>query len=200
MAGFPKKIENLINEISKLPGIGPKSAERIALYVVSMEKYKADNLVNAIKDARENLHLCPICFNLTDKDICDICADPKRDHSTICVVEEVSDLFAIEKSGEYKGVYHVLHGRIDPMNHISVDDLKIKELVERVAKGGIKEVIIATNPNFNGDITSLYIQKILKPFGVKISRIATGLPKGTEIDFVDSVTLIMAIKDRKEIK
>ena len=200
MAGFPKKIENLINEISKLPGIGPKSAERIALHIVSIDKYRVDNLVNAISDARENLHLCPICFNLTDKEVCDICADPKRDHSMICVVEEISDLYAIEKSGEYKGVYHVLHGRIDPMNHMTVEDLKIKELVERVAKGGIKEVIIATNPNFNGDITSLYIQKVLKPFGVRISRIATGLPKGTEIDFVDSVTLIMAIKDRKEIK
>ncbi len=200
MAGFPKKIENLITEISKLPGIGPKSAERIALHIISMDDYKVDSLVNAIKDARKNLHLCPICFNLTDKEVCDICSDSKRDHSTICVVEEVSDLYAIEKSGEYRGVYHVLHGRIDPMNHISVEDLKIKELVERVAKGGVKEVIIATNPNFNGDITSLYLQKVLKPFGVKISRIATGLPKGTEIDFVDSVTLIMAIKDRKEIK
>jgi recombination protein RecR len=200
MSGFPKKVEKLIEEISKLPGIGPKSAERIALYIVSEDKIKVDNLMNAIHEAKENLHLCPICFNLTDKDICNICADEKRDHSTICVVEEVRDLFAIEKSGEYRGVYHVLHGRIDPMNHISVDDLKIKELVERVAKGNIKEVILAMNPNFNGDITSLYIQKVLKPFGVKVTRIATGLPKGTEIDFVDSVTLTMAIKDRKEIK
>ncbi len=200
MSGFPDSVEQLIKEISQLPGIGPKSAERIALYIVAQDKQRVDRLVNAIKVARENLHLCPICFNLTDKEICNICADEKRDHSTVCVVEEVRDLFAIEKSGEYRGVYHVLHGRIDPMNHVSTDNLKIKELVERVAKGDIREVILAMNPNFNGDITALYLQKVLKPFGVKITRIATGLPKGTEIDFVDSVTLTMAIKDRKEIK
>ncbi len=199
MSGFPKKVERLIEEIQKLPGIGPKSAERIALHIVSMDKNRVDRLVNAINGAKENLHLCPVCFNLTDKDLCNICSDPERNHSVICVVEEVRDLYAIEKSGEYRGVYHVLHGRIDPMNHVSVEDLRIKELVERVAKGGIKEVILATNPNFNGDITSLYISKLLKPYKVKITRIATGLPKGTEIDFVDSVTLTMAIKDRKEI-
>ncbi|MCD6426527.1 MAG: recombination protein RecR [Caldisericaceae bacterium] len=199
MSGFPKKVERLIEEIQKLPGIGPKSAERIALHIVSMEKSRVDRLVSAINEAKENLHLCPICFNLTDKEICDICADSERDHSIVCVVEEVRDLYAIEKSGEYKGVYHVLHGRIDPMNHVSVEDLRIKELVERVAKGNVKEVILAMNPNFNGDITSLYITKLLKPYGIKITRIATGLPKGTEIDFVDSVTLTMALKDRKEI-
>ncbi len=199
MSGFPEKVEKLIEEISKLPGIGPKSAERIALYIVSSDKSKVNTLIDTIKEAKENLHLCPICFNLTNKKICNICANERRDHSMICVVEEVRDLFAVEKSGEYKGVYHVLHGRIDPMNHMSIDDLKIKELVERVAKGNVKEVILAINPNFNGDITSLYIQRILKPFGVKVTRIATGLPKGTEIDFVDSVTLSMAIRDRKEI-
>ncbi len=199
MSGFPKKVEHLIEEIQKLPGIGPKSAERIALHIVSMEKSRVDRLVSAINEAKENLHLCPICFNLTDKEICDICADSDRDHSLVCVVEEVRDLYAIEKSGEYKGVYHVLHGRIDPMNHVSVEDLRIKELVERVAKGNVKEVILAMNPNFNGDITSLYITKLLRPYGIKITRIATGLPKGTEIDFVDSVTLTMALKDRKEI-
>ncbi len=199
MSGFPKKVERLIEEIQKLPGIGPKSAERIALHIVSMEKSRVDRLVSAINEAKENLHLCPICFNLTDKEICDICADSERDHSIVCVVEEVRDLYAIEKSGEYKGVYHVLHGRIDPMNHVSVEDLRIKELTERVAKGNVKEVILAMNPNFNGDITSLYITKLLKPYGIKITRIATGLPKGTEIDFVDSVTLTMALKDRKEI-
>ena len=169
------------------------------MHIVSMEKSRVDRLVSAINEAKENLHLCPICFNLTDKEICDICADSERDHSIVCVVEEVRDLYAIEKSGEYKGVYHVLHGRIDPMNHVSVEDLRIKELVERVAKGNVKEVILAMNPNFNGDITSLYITKLLKPYGIKITRIATGLPKGTEIDFVDSVTLTMALKDRKEI-
>ncbi len=199
MSGFPKKIEHLIEEIQKLPGIGPKSAERIALHIISMDKNKVGRLVSAISEAKNNLHLCPICFNLTDEEVCNICNDSGRDHSVVCVVEEVRDLYAIEKSGDYRGIYHVLHGRIDPMNHISVEDLRIKELIERVAKGGIKEVILAMNPNFNGDITSLYISKLLKPYKIKVTRIATGLPKGTEIDFVDSVTLTMALKDRKEI-
>lgn len=199
MNNLPNKIEELIKVISSLPGIGPKSAERIALYILSMSDSKVQKLVETIQNTKKDVHLCPICFNLTDKEICDICANPARDHSVICVVEEVRDLFAIEKSGYYNGVYHVLHGSIDPMNHISPEDLKIKELVERVAKGNIKEVIIATNPNFNGDITALYIKKLLEPYRIKITRIATGLPKGTEIDFADSVTLSMAIKERKEI-
>ena len=138
-------------------------------------------------------------FNITDKERCNVCTDSKRNHSIICVVEEVRDLFAIEKGKYYDGVFHVLHGRIDPMNHISPENLKMKELVKRVSEEDVKEIIIATNPNFNGDITALYIQRLLKPYDIKITRIATGLPKGTEIDFVDSVTLSMAIKDRKEI-
>lgn len=193
------KIEKLIEEIGKLPGIGPKSAERIALFILSQDKEELNKFVDSIVQARENIHLCPICFNLTDKEICDICLNNNRDHSTICVVEEVRDLFAIEKSKEYRGVYHVLHGRIDPVNHLNPENIKIKELVERAKKGEIKEVIIATNPNFNGDITAMYIKKILKPFEIKVTRIATGLPKGTEIDFVDTVTLNLAIKERKEI-
>ncbi len=199
MNNLPNKIEELIKVISSLPGIGPKSAERIALYILSMSDSKVQALIETVQNAKKDVHLCPICFNLTDKEICDICANPARDHSVVCVVEEVRDLFAIEKSRYYNGVYHVLHGSIDPMNHISPEDLKIKELVERVSKGNIKEIIIATNPNFNGDITALYIKKLLKPYGVRITRIATGLPKGTEIDFADSVTLSMAIKERKEI-
>ncbi|PIW10845.1 MAG: recombination protein RecR, partial [Caldiserica bacterium CG17_big_fil_post_rev_8_21_14_2_50_35_7] len=135
---------------------------------------------------------------ITDSEICNICNSSRRDHSVVCVVEEVRDLFAIEKGGEYNGVYHVLHGKIDPINHISQEDLKIKELIERVGRGEIKEVIIATNPNFSGDLTATYLKKILTPFGVKVTRIATGLPKGAEIDFVDSVTLSLAIKERKE--
>jgi recombination protein RecR len=195
---FPSKIEKLISVIAKLPGIGPKSAERITLYLLSMEDYEIKEFIETIEDAKEHIKLCPICFNITDSEICNICSNPRRDHSTVCVVEEVRDLFAIEKGGDYNGVYHVLHGRIDPLNHVSQEDLKIKELVERVVKGEIKEVIIATNPNFNGDLTATYLKKILTPFGVKITRIATGLPKGTEIDFVDSVTLSLAIKERKE--
>lgn len=192
------KIEKLISAISKLPGIGPKSAERIALYLLSMEDYEIKDFLETIEDAKEHIKLCPICFNITDSEICNICSSPRRDHSVVCVVEEVRDLFAIEKGGEYNGVYHVLHGKIDPINHISQEDLKIKELIERVARNEIKEVIIATNPNFSGDLTATYLKKILTPFGVKVTRIATGLPKGAEIDFVDSVTLSLAIKERKE--
>lgn len=192
------KIEKLISVISKLPGIGPKSAERIALYLLSMEDYEIKDFLETIEDAKEHIKLCPICFNITDSEICNICSSSRRDHSVVCVVEEVRDLFAIEKGGEYNGVYHVLHGKIDPINHISQEDLKIKELIERVARSEIKEVIIATNPNFSGDLTATYLKKILTPFGVKVTRIATGLPKGAEIDFVDSVTLSLAIKERKE--
>jgi recombination protein RecR len=192
------KIEKLISAISKLPGIGPKSAERIALYLLSMEDYEIKDFLETIEDAKEHIKLCPICFNITDSEICNICSSSRRDHSVVCVVEEVRDLFAIEKGGEYNGVYHVLHGKIDPINHISQEDLKIKELIERVARNEIKEVIIATNPNFSGDLTATYLKKILTPFGVKVTRIATGLPKGAEIDFVDSVTLSLAIKERKE--
>jgi len=192
------KIEKLISVISKLPGIGPKSAERIALYLLSMEDYEIKDFLETIEDAKEHIKLCPICFNITDSEICNICSSPRRDHSVVCVVEEVRDLFAIEKGGEYNGVYHVLHGKIDPINHISQEDLKIKELIERVGRGEIKEVIIATNPNFSGDLTATYLKKILTPFGAKVTRIATGLPKGAEIDFVDSVTLSLAIKERKE--
>ncbi|MCD6106649.1 MAG: recombination protein RecR [Caldisericaceae bacterium] len=199
MSDFPNRIEELIKEISSLPGIGPKSAERISLYILSKNNSEVEKFVNIIQKAKENMHLCPVCFNITDKERCNVCADPKRNHSVICVVEEVRDLFAIEKGKYYDGVFHVLHGRIDPMNHISPENLKIKELIRRVNEEDVKEIIIATNPNFNGDITALYIQRLLKPYNIRITRIATGLPKGTEIDFVDSVTLSMAIKDRKEI-
>lgn len=199
MSDFPDRIEELIREISSLPGVGPKSAERISLYILSKNESEVEKFVNIIQKAKENTHLCPVCFNITDKERCNVCTDSKRNHSIICVVEEVRDLFAIEKGKYYDGVFHVLHGRIDPMNHISPENLKMKGLVKRVSEEDVKEIIIATNPNFNGDITALYIQRLLKPYDIRITRIATGLPKGTEIDFVDSVTLSMAIKDRKEI-
>ncbi len=199
MSDFPDRIEELIREISSLPGIGPKSAERISLYILSKNESEVEKFVNIIQKAKKNMHLCPVCFNITDKERCNVCTDSKRNHSIICVVEEVRDLFAIEKGKYYDGVFHVLHGRIDPMNHISPENLKMKELVKRVNEEDVKEIIIATNPNFNGDITALYIQRLLKPYDIRITRIATGLPKGAEIDFVDSVTLSMAIKDRKEI-
>lgn len=193
------RIQALIDEIEKMPGVGPKSAERIALFLLSQKDEDVQKLVSAITEAKKNVRLCPECFNLTDVDLCNICSDVTRDRTVICVVEEVRDLFAIEKSREYKGLYHVLHGRIDPSHDMHPDSLRVRELVNRVAKGEVKEVIIATNPNFNGDITAMYLTKLLRPLQVRLTRIATGLPKGTEIDYVDTVTLNLAIKERKEI-
>ena len=196
------KLKQLIEEIEKLPSIGPKTAERIALYLLSQDEREFNALINSIVEARKNLHLCTICFNLTDREVCEICSNPDRDSSIICVVEEVDDLFAIEKTGVYKGVYHVLHGDIDPINHRGPENIKLKELLERVNSLSVKEVILATNPDFNGDITATYIAKLIKSvrMNLRITRIAVGLPKEAEIGFADTVTLSTAIKERKEYR
>jgi recombination protein RecR len=196
------KLKSLIEEIEKLPSIGPKTAERIALFLLSEDESNVKKFIDTLLDARANLHLCPVCFNLTDKEICDICSDEARDKSVICVVEEVNDLLAIEKTGAYKGVYHVLHGDIDPINHRGPDQIKLKELLERVKSSDVKEVILATNPDFNGDMTATYIAKLINSvkMEVRITRIAVGLPKEAEIGLADTLTLSMAIKERKEYK
>jgi len=196
------KLKSLIEEIERLPSIGPKTAERIALFLLSEEESNVKKFIDTLLDARANLHLCPICFNLTDKEICDICSDEARDKSVICVVEEVNDLLAIEKTGAYKGVYHVLHGDIDPINHRGPDQIKLKELLERIKSSDVKEVILATNPDFNGDMTATYIAKLINSakIEVRITRIAVGLPKEAEIGLADTLTLSMAIKERKEYK
>jgi recombination protein RecR len=195
-----EKLKSLIDEIEKLPSIGPKSAERIALYLLSETDAEVNQFIDTLTEARKNLHLCPICFNITDKDICEICSNEERDKTTVCVVEEISDLLAIEKTNTFRGQYHVLHGKIDPINHKGATNIYINELIERVRKGDIKEVILATDPNFTGDLTADYIAKLLKPFNIKVSRIAVGLPKEGEIVFTDSVTLSAAIRERKEYK
>lgn len=196
------KLKSLIEEIEKLPSIGPKTAERIALFLLSEDESNVKQFIDTLLDARANLHLCPVCFNLTDKEICDICSDEARDKSVICVVEEVNDLLAIEKTGAYKGVYHVLHGDIDPINHRGPDQIKLKELLDRVKSSDVKEVILATNPDFNGDMTATYIAKLINSvkMEVRITRIAVGLPKEAEIGLADTLTLSMAIKERKEYK
>jgi recombination protein RecR len=196
------KLKSLIEEIEKLPSIGPKTAERIALFLLSEDESNVKKFIDTLLDARANLHLCPVCFNITDKDICDICGDEARDKSVICVVEEVNDLLAIEKTGAYKGVYHVLHGDIDPINHRGPDQIKLKELLDRVKSSDVKEVILATNPDFNGDMTATYIAKLINSvkMEVRITRIAVGLPKEAEIGLADTLTLSMAIKERKEYK
>jgi len=196
------KLKSLIEEIEKLPSIGPKTAERIALFLLSEDESNVKKFIDTLLDARANLHLCPVCFNLTDKEICDICSDGVRDKAVICVVEEVNDLLAIEKTGAYKGVYHVLHGDIDPINHRGPDQIKLKELLDRVKSSDVKEVILATNPDFNGDMTATYIAKLINSvkIEVRITRIAVGLPKEAEIGLADTLTLSMAIKERKEYK
>jgi recombination protein RecR len=169
---------------------------------LSEDESNVKKFIDTLLDARANLHLCPVCFNLTDKEICDICSDEARDKSVICVVEEVNDLLAIEKTGAYKGVYHVLHGDIDPINHRGPDQIKLKELLDRVKSSDVKEVILATNPDFNGDMTATYIAKLINSvkMEVRITRIAVGLPKEAEIGLADTLTLSMAIKERKEYK
>ncbi len=197
-----EKLKNLIEEIGKLPSIGPKTAERITLYLISIDEKQIKQLIDAIEISRSKLHLCPVCFNLTDKDICEICSNPSRDHSVICVVEEITDLLAIEKTNAFKGVYHVLHGSLDPVNHKNPEDLYIKELFERVRSSDIKEIILATNPDFAGEITATFLARSIRNLNpkLKISRIAVGLPKEAEIGLADSVTLSTAIKERKEYK
>jgi len=196
------KLKTLIEEIEKLPSIGPKTAERIAIYLISSDDLAINRFIEAIENSRKKIHLCPICFNLTDKEICEICSDESRQKDTICVVEEITDLLAIEKTNSYKGVYHVLHGKLDPVNHRNPEDIYLKELFERVKDSSVKEVILATNPDFTGELTASYIAKQILKINpeVKITRIAVGLPKEAEIGLADGVTLSTAIKERKEFK
>ena len=196
---FPAALENLIDCFASLPGIGKKSAQRLAFHVLSMPEGEAENFAQAILQARGNVHCCPVCQNLTDEELCPICRSDKRDKSTICVVAEPRDVLSIERSREYNGVYHVLHGVLSPLNHIGPDDIKIKELVERIAAGGVTEVIMATNPDTEGDTTALYISRLLRPLGVKVTRLAYGIPVGSNLEFADDATLLRALEGRREL-
>lgn len=193
-------IEALIEKFEQLPGIGRKSAERIAFYVLdSMTKERAQEFARCISEAKATIKLCPVCQNLTDTATCSICASEKRDRSVICVVEHPKDVQAIEKTREYKGLYHVLHGALSPMDGIAPDDIKIKELLERLASPGVSEVIMATNPTVNGTATAVYISKLIQPLGVKVTRIAHGIPVGGDLEYADEVTLIKALEGRREM-
>lgn len=189
----------LAEQFAKLPGIGMKTAQRLAYFVMSMSKEEAKEFSEAIIRAHSTVHMCRICQNLTDKEICPICDDIKRDKATICVVESPKDITAFERTREYNGVYHVLHGLISPINNVSPDDIKIKELLERVNNEEISEVIMATNPTVEGEATAMYISKLLKPLGIKVTRLAFGLPIGGILEYADEVTLFKALENRSEI-
>jgi recombination protein RecR len=192
-------IENLINELTRLPGIGRKTAQRLAFFILSMPQAEALSIARAIEDVKEKARFCSRCFNITDKETCDICNDDSRDRSRLCVVEEPSNILVIERVKNFHCLYHVLLGALSPIDGITPERLKIKELVERVRAESIQEVVIATNPNTRGEITAQYIREVLGPLGVKVTRIAYGLPMGSDIEFADEVTLGKALEGRREI-
>ena len=200
MEYFPPALENLVEHFAKLPGIGLKSAQRLAFHVLSLPQEEAEAFAQAITQAKQAIHCCPICQNLTEGDgPCSICRSPKRDSSIICVVADPKDVVAMERSREYGGLYHVLHGVISPMNHVSPDDLHINSLVERVAEGGVAEVIMATNPDTEGEATAMYLSRLLRPFGVKVTRLAYGIPVGSHLEYADDATLMRALEGRQEM-
>ena len=200
MQYFPPALENLVEHFAKLPGVGIKSAQRLAFHVLSLPEEEAAAFARAITDAKAHIHTCPVCQNLTEGDgPCPICASAKRDASTVCVVADPKDVVAMERSREYTGLYHVLHGVLSPMNRVGPDDLHIRSLVERVAAGGIEEVIMATNPDTEGETTAMYLSKLIKPTGIRVTRIASGVPVGGDLEYIDEVTLLRALEGRTEL-
>ncbi len=196
---YPKSIASLIEHFQKFPSVGPKSAQRMAFYLLRMPLTEIEKFAQSMIEAKENTKTCEICFNLSSTSPCEICSSPQRDKSTICVVAETKDLIAIEKTNEYKGLYHVLQGLISPMDGIGADDIRIKELLNRLTNTEVKEVILALSPSVEGEATSLYLNKLIKPFGIKISRIAFGLPVGADLEYADEITIAKAIEGRREI-
>lgn len=199
MSFFPASLETLIDKFASLPGIGKKSAQRLAFYVLALPDEDAKAFANAITAAKESVHCCKICQNLTEGEICQICASDRRDKSTICVVSEPRDVLSIERGREYNGTYHVLHGVLSPMSHVGPEDIRIKELLVRVAQPGVEEVIMATNPDTEGEATAMYISRLLKPFDVKVTRLAYGIPVGSNLEFADDATLNRAMEGRTEM-
>ncbi len=192
-------LEKLIEQFQKIPSIGRKTAQRMAFHVLDLTDDQAKEFADAIIDAHTKIHHCSLCHNLTENELCPVCASANRDHSIVCVMEEPRDVLAMERTREFHGVYHVLHGAISPMNNIGPDQLTIKSLVERAASGDINEVIMATNPTIEGDTTAMYISKLIKPFGVKVTRLAYGIPVGADIEYADDVTLMRALTGRSEL-
>ena len=199
MSLYSPSIEKLIESFERLPSIGHKTAARLAFYMLNCSEEETNEFVSSIINAKKNLKYCSKCYNISDTDPCNICSNPKRDEGTICVVEDVRDVVAMEKTHEFKGVYHVLHGSISPMNGIGPDDIKIKELLDRLMAGKVKEVILATNPRVEGEATAMYISKLIKPLGIKVTRIARGIPIGGDLEYTDEVTLTQALENRNEI-
>ncbi len=195
---FAGPVSRLIDRLSRLPGIGPKSAQRIAFFLLK-EPEETTGLAEAMLEVKDKIKFCSICYNITDQDICGFCQNKERDSQKICIVEEALDIAPIEKTGEYKGRYHVLQGAISPIDGVGPDDLKINELIERLKKEPLEEVIIATNPNVEGEATALYLAKLIKPMGIKVSRLASGLPVGGDLEYADEVTLGRAFEGRREI-
>ena len=199
MTDYIESLQILAEQFARLRGVGRKSAMRMAFSVLELDDEAAEAFANAIVDAKQKIHKCPVCGNLTEKDVCYICSDLSRDTSVICVVEDVKALMSIEKVREYKGVYHVLHGAISPVNGITPDKIAIKELLERVGTGEVNEVIVATNPTQDGEVTAMYISKYLKPLGIKVTRLAYGIPVGSELEYADEITLGRAIAGRRDV-
>lgn len=199
MKYFAAPVEKLIEQFERLPGIGYKTAQRLAFFVLNLPKEQAEEFAQAILDAKNTVSTCKVCQNLTDGEICSICSDTTRDHGTICVVTDPKDVIALERTREYKGVYHVLHGVISPLGGVGPDQLRIKELLQRVADEEIQEIIMATNPDTEGEATAMYLSRLLKPFGVRITRLAYGVPVGGHLEYADEVTLTRALEGRREI-
>ncbi|MBE6975355.1 MAG: recombination protein RecR [Ruminococcaceae bacterium] len=196
---FPAALQELADQFARLPGIGGKTAQRLAFYVLGLPQEEAQEFADAILRAKNTVHTCPVCQNLTDRELCPICDDDLRDRSIICVVAEPKDVIAMERSREFNGTYHVLHGVISPLNHVTQDDIRIKELLHRIAAGGIREVIMATNPDTEGEATAMYISRLLRPMEVRLTRLAYGVPVGSQLEYADEVTLSRALEGRQEI-
>ncbi len=199
MQYFPAALQDLADQFARLPGIGGKTAQRLAFYVLGLPREDAQAFADAILEAKRTVHTCPVCQNLTDRDVCPICDDATRNRGLICVVAEPKDVIAMERSREFNGVYHVLHGVISPLNHITQDDIRVKELLQRVAAGGVTEVIMATNPDTEGEATAMYISRLLRPMEIKVTRLAYGVPVGSQLEYADEVTLSRALEGRQEI-
>jgi len=199
MQYFPAPVQDLTEQFAKLPGIGGKTAQRLAFHVLSLSNEDAQAFADSILEAKKTIHTCPVCQNLTDRELCPICTDSSRDQRVICVVADPKDVIAMERSREFSGVYHVLHGVISPLNHVTQDDIKVKELLQRVASGEVSEVIMATNPDTEGEATAMYISRLLRPMQIKVTRLAYGVPVGSQLEYADEVTLSRALEGRQEI-
>ena len=199
MQYFPAALQDLADHFARLPGIGGKTAQRLAFHMLGLPETEAKAFAEAIMEAKRTVHTCPVCQNLTDREVCPICDDEMRNRSVICVVAEPKDVIAMERSREFNGVYHVLHGVISPLNHMTQDDIRVKELLQRVAKGDVSEVIMATNPDTEGEATAMYVSRLLRPMEVKVTRLAYGVPVGSQLEYADEVTLSRALEGRQEI-